>query len=186
MAQLLVTGHRAPFAFAELIVYLPCATQGRHLYTQIITCIASCLCTNYDVKIFVPTLVSVNYRVEALLRVINHLCRSTIRFCYLESSSQQKQALQKMLPVLTRLDVEKLRAGMQMFGSQRLSLTSLHLTFPNPNACSHSGTPECPSLLRTLSTCLYFTLLHSTIHVLGGFSNWVLLQEVQHSPGWGQ
>lgn len=62
-----------------------------------------------------------------------------------------------MLPVLIRLDVGKLEAGMQMFGSQRLSLTSLPLTFPNLNACSYSGTPECPSLLRTLSACLYFT-----------------------------
>lgn len=67
-----------------------------------------------------------------------------------------------MLPVLIQLDVGKLEAGMQMFGSQRLSLTSLPLTFPNLNACLYSGTLECPSLLRTLSTCLYFTPSFST------------------------
>lgn len=52
-AQSLVTRHMAPFAFTKMILYLSCATQGKHLYTQIITCIASCLFvylgSNYDV-----------------------------------------------------------------------------------------------------------------------------------------
>lgn len=102
----------------------------------------------------------VNFRewVEALLRVINHLCRSTTQFCYLESSSQQNTRSQDMLPVPTQLDVGKLEAGMQMFGLQRLSLTSLYLAFPNLNACLYSGTPDCPAFWgRCLPVC---TSLH--------------------------
>lgn len=61
MAQLLLAGHVAPFAFTKMILYLPWATQGKHLYAQIKTCIASCLYvylgSDFDVKMFLSWLV---------------------------------------------------------------------------------------------------------------------------------
>lgn len=43
MAQLLVTRHVASFSFIKMVLYLPCATQVKHLCTQIVTCVASSL-----------------------------------------------------------------------------------------------------------------------------------------------